>query len=311
MSLELVRQYHANLPETLRTYLREQRGISDAVINLALLGWDGRRITIPVFNHAGVFSFFKLAKAPDDTSDSPKMLAPPGTQAELYGWERLAVTPEEIIICEGEFDRLVLESRGVAAVTSTGGATTFRRSWADAFTEIPRVYLCFDRDRAGRAGAEKVARLIPQARIVDLPEEVGEGGDVTDFLVRLGRSEEDFRRLLALAQPLPTQAAPEQASRSVPPNKFRQEIEELKRDVRIENVASRYLELRPSRARYIARCPFHEDQHPSFTVYPESQSFYCFGCEAYGDVITFLMRIEHLTFPEAMNLLRTFTLPAA
>ena len=156
-----------------------------------------------------------------------------------------------------------------------------------------------------------MARLIPQARMVELPEEVGEGGDVSDFLVRLGRSEEDFRRLLALAQPLPPEALPELESRSVPMNEFRQEIEDLKRGMRIENVAGRYLELCPSGARYVARCPFHEDQHPSFTVYPESQSFYCFGCEAYGDVITLLMRIEHLTFPEAIALLRTLTLPAA
>src|SRR5439155_17078888 len=142
------------------------------------------------------------AKDPEDKSVSPKMLATLGAHAELYGWERFLANPEQIILCEGEFDRLVLESRGFAAVTSTGGALTFRPEWAEAFREIPTIYTCFDNDGAGRAGAERVARLVPQARIVRLPEEVGEGGDVTDFFVRLGRSPEDLVRLLEAAQPL-------------------------------------------------------------------------------------------------------------
>jgi DNA primase len=273
MSLQLVRQYHQNLPEHIRTYLRELRGISDAVIDLAMLGWDGRRITIPIFNHDGVFSFFKLAKAPDDTSDSPKMLAPPGTQAELYGWERLQPTPPEIFICEGEFDRLALENRGLRAVTSTGGAGVFRQEWAKYFKAIPNVYICFDRDAAGQTGARKVARLVPHARVVELPEEVGEGGDVTDFFVRLGRSEEDFRRLLEQAQPLPQEPAPAEMPRRAPINEFRKEIEALKQGTRIENVAARYLELRPSGRGFITKCPFHDDGHPSFVIYPKPKAF--------------------------------------
>jgi DNA primase len=71
------------------------------------------------------------------------------------------------------------------------------------------------------------------------------------------------------------------------------------------------LELRANGRTYIGTCPFHDDQHPSFVVYPDSQSFYCFGCLAYGDVITFLMQIEHLSFPEALDLLRKLALPAA
>jgi DNA primase len=304
MSLDLIRKYHQDLPDHIRTYLRERRGISDAVIDLALLGWDGRRITIPIFNRDGVFSFFKLAKAPDDTSDSPKMLAPPGTQAELYGWERLQPTPPEVIICEGEFDRLMLESRCFRAVTSTGGAGVFRREWAEYFREIPSVYICFDRDAAGKAGARKVARLIPHARVVELPEEVGEGGDITDFFVRLGRTEEDFRRLLEQSQPLPMEIESAPAKPIGPLNEYRREIEALKQGTRIEHIAGRYLELRPSGRGLIAKCSFHDDQHPSFVVYPDSQSFHCFGCQAHGDVIAFLMQVEHLTFREAVELLR-------
>jgi len=302
MSLELVRQYHTNLPEGIRQYLRDVRGISDDAINHHLLGWDGRRITIPIFNRSGLFSFFKLAKDPEDASDTPKMLAPPGSHAELYGWERLAFAPEQIVICEGEFDRLVLESRGLAAVTSTGGAQVFRAEWAEAFKEIPHVYVAFDSDSAGRAGAERVARLIPQARLVSWPAEVGEGGDVTDFLLRLGRTVEDFEQLLATAQTLPPEPPrPEPPTR---PASTITEVQELKSLIRIEEVIGRYVQLRVSGQNFVGCCPLHEDGKPSFVVFPRTQSFYCFGCRAHGDVITFLMRQQGHTFRKAVEVLK-------
>ncbi len=302
MSLELVRQYHTALPERIRRYLVDVRGISDDSINHHLLGWDGRRITIPIFNRDGLFSFFKLAKDPQDTSDSPKMLALPGSHAELYGWERVMVNPERIVICEGEFDRLVLESRGLAAVTSTGGAQVFRAEWAEDFKEIPNVYVAFDNDAAGRAGAERVARLIPQVRLVSWPEEIGEGGDVTDFLVRLGRTVEDFEQLLAVAQTLPPE--PAEPARPVRPMGPNTEIQDLKSRVRIEELIGRHIPLRPSGQNYTASCPFHEDTKPSFVVFSQTQSFYCFGCQAHGDVITFLMRQEGLGFRGAVEALK-------
>src|SRR5438132_9939341 len=164
--LELAREYHRNLPTHVREYLQQARGISSEIVDLHLLGWNGTRITIPIFDRAGQFAFFKLAKGPNDQTDSPKMLASRGAHAELYGWERVLASPEQIIICEGEFDRLALESHGFAAVTSTGGALTFRPEWTEALREIPSIYVCYDNDAAGRAGAERVARMIPHARLV-------------------------------------------------------------------------------------------------------------------------------------------------
>src|SRR5207244_2640258 len=111
---ELAREYHRNLPAHVREYLQQARGISPEVIDRHLLGWNGSRITIPILNRAVQFIFFKLAKGPNDQTDSPKMLGTPGARAELYGWERVLDNPEQIIICEGEFDRLVLESLGFA-----------------------------------------------------------------------------------------------------------------------------------------------------------------------------------------------------
>jgi CHC2 zinc finger/Toprim-like len=306
-TLALAEEYHRNLPQPIRDYLREQRGISDPVIDLRLLGWNGSRITIPIFDQSGSFAFFKLAKDPEDNTDGLKMLTSPGGHAELYGWERVLANPEQIVICEGEFDRLVLESRGFGAVTSTGGALTFRPEWAEAFREIPNVYICFDNDDAGRAGAERVARLIPNAKILRLPEEVGEGGDVTDFFVRLGRSREEFIHLLDAAQSLP-----EKESTAQPSSQYSrivsimdEEVDRLKSLVAIEEFVARYVPLRRTGQKYfIGRCPFHLDRNPSLVVYPQTQSFHCFGCREHGDVITFVMRKERLTFPEALRALR-------
>jgi DNA primase len=304
--LELAREYHRNLPPHVREYLEHARGISREVVELHLLGWNGSRITIPIFDSAGEFAFFKLAKGPNDHTDSPKMLATPGARAELYGWEHVMSRPEQIIICEGEFDRLVLESQGFAAVTSTGGALTFRPEWAESFREIPTIYMCFDNDAAGRAGADRGARLIPYARLVRLPEEVGDSGDVTDFFIRLGRSREDFVGLLEAAQRLPEKQRTKEPVpvRSQAHTSANDEVDRLKSSIAIENLIARYVELYTSGQNYRARCPFHEDRNPSFVVYPQTQSFYCFGCREHGDVLTFLMRQERLTFPEALQVLR-------
>ena len=106
-------EYHRNLPERIRDYLRHARGIADEVIDLHFLGWNGQRISIPIADRYGQVVAFKFAKDPADTTNSPKMLATPGARAELYGWERVLAKPTQIIICEGEFDRLVLESQGL------------------------------------------------------------------------------------------------------------------------------------------------------------------------------------------------------
>jgi DNA primase len=296
--------FHQHLPQRLWKYLNA-RGIPDALIRTHLLGWNGERITIPITDREGMVVFFKLAKDPADMTGRPKMLFTPGARAELYGWERVLAKPNQLIICEGEFDRLVLEAQGFDAVTSTAGATTFRPEWAEAFAGIPHVYLCFDHDAAGQAGAERVARMIPQARIVRWPEEIGEGGDVTDFFVRLRRSREEFLHLLEANQLLPREEKPEtvKAPRG---GTTRDQIEDLKSRTSIEKLVGSYVELRPSGRRFLARCPFHEDRRPSFVVFPETQSFYCFGCREHGDALSFLTRVENLSFGEAMKVLRRY-----
>jgi CHC2 zinc finger/Toprim-like len=304
----LAAQYHRALPNRIREYLRG-RGIPGEIINRRFLGWSGVRITIPVFNRKGICASFRFAKDPADTSDAPKMVSTRGSSVELYGWDVLRLRPKRVIICEGEFDRLVLEANGFDAVTSTGGAGTFRRECAREFEAIPEVNICFDRDDAGRAGALRVARMIPHAKIVELPTEVGEGGDVTDFFARLGKSHDDFLALLTNAKPVPAPEEPARLPRQKPNGditKLREEAERLKREVPIADVVEYYVELRCAGKTCTGRCPFHHDRKPSFTIYPGQGTFHCFGCGAHGDALTFLQKVEGWSFRQALRMLPHF-----
>ena len=68
-------------------------------------------------------------------------------------------------------------------------------------------------------------------------------------------------------------------------------------------VASAGVELSPSGRRLAGRCPFHRDRDPSFVVYPETASWFCYGCHAGGDVIDFVARIRGTSFRETAALL--------
>ncbi len=80
-------------------------------------------------------------------------------------------------------------------------------------------------------------------------------------------------------------------------------IEELKMRSDIEDVIGSYVQLKKRGRISVGLCPFHSEKTGSFTVYPESQSFYCFGCGAGGDVIGFIRRIENLEYVEAIKFL--------
>ena len=71
----------------------------------------------------------------------------------------------------------------------------------------------------------------------------------------------------------------------------------------IESVASSYVNLKRRGRTLVGLCPFHGEKTPSFTVYPETASFYCFGCGAGGDVITFIKKIENLDYMDAVRFL--------
>lgn len=83
----------------------------------------------------------------------------------------------------------------------------------------------------------------------------------------------------------------------------REYIDEVVRRSDITEVVSSYVHLRHRGRTHTGLCPFHSEKTPSFVVYPETQSFYCFGCGAGGDVITFVRKINNLDYVEAVKML--------
>ena len=80
-------------------------------------------------------------------------------------------------------------------------------------------------------------------------------------------------------------------------------VQQLKAQIDIVRVVQDYVRLTKRGQRYVGLCPFHNEKNPSFTVTPALQFFYCHGCHAGGDVLSFVMQMEHLSFFEARNLL--------
>ncbi len=80
-------------------------------------------------------------------------------------------------------------------------------------------------------------------------------------------------------------------------------IQEIKYRNEIEATISQYVNLKRRGKNLVGLCPFHSEKTPSFTVYPESGSFYCFGCGAGGDVFTFTGLLENLDYIESVKLL--------
>lgn len=82
-------------------------------------------------------------------------------------------------------------------------------------------------------------------------------------------------------------------------------LKEVIRDaVDIVEIASRYLNIKRTGRSYQALCPFHTEKTPSFSLDPERQTYYCFGCGSKGDVFSLLMKMEGITFPEAISKLK-------
>ena len=80
-------------------------------------------------------------------------------------------------------------------------------------------------------------------------------------------------------------------------------IEEVRTRNDIVDIVSQYVNLKKKGANYFGLCPFHNEKSPSFSVSPGKQMYYCFGCGAGGNVITFVMEYENYTFVEAVKML--------
>lgn len=205
------------------------RGISDAVILANGISWNGTHIVIPVKDVNGTVLFNKYRRDPFGPTDQPKYKYEAGTTAQLFNAHKLGER-NTVIICEGEMDALRLESAGYLAVTSTGGAGTFREEWLSLLAG-KELYICYDNDEAGLKGAIKLLTKIP-ARLILIPR-AESVKDVTDYL-KIGGN---FPMLLEEAEAFPILSDPLPeftgiGDREAHIRKYRQAIDALARHVR-------------------------------------------------------------------------------
>lgn len=210
-------------------YLTQERGLSAISVQNSELGWVQRWkqqrecFAIPIRNAAGELVAVRFHRPGGD----PKYWGIKGrNQARLYPLSALAAHHKEVVLTEGVFDALCVKDRGFNAVCHTGSVSTWNSEWNRLFANKV-VYICFDRDKAGVAGAEKVAKQLAnfakEVRVVELPYPVTEKGgkDLTDFLAKEGKANHELDALLEAAEVREPDEAAEAGEQNDKPRTFR------------------------------------------------------------------------------------------
>lgn len=286
------------------------RGINDQAIKSAGLYWDNarRRIAIPITRDDGtVFNKYRRDPA---TKEGDKFVSDKGGSATLYGWQN-AKDADIIVVCEGEMDALRIIGDGTAAVSTTGGANTWKREWSERFSG-KTVLIWYDEDDAGISGGDKAAQAIAAhtTKCYRVRHDPAQGKDITDFLTSTGQKftlkmvRDDKRLHISKAVPPPPSVPP-------PPRK-RREIDPANKLIR-EDIMARVdmLDLvarncRPPRrvgSSWVTSCPFHDGGRPSLNVWPDTRRWWCFHCAEGGTCFDWVMRLEGVDFVGAMHLL--------
>jgi len=298
-----------NFPH-IKKYLND-RLITDELIKDFELGYGefyGRRwITIPVKDINGEYALIKLRRDPQDNTNPNKFkFYPMGGSGTLYGSECF-LSGETIALTEGEMDRILLMSRGVPTATSTVGATGFKKDWICAFKNIKKVYLCFDRDEAGDKGAERVGQMIleewPDIKVFkcELPEIVGEHGDITDYLMKTDGNIDKL--LYEMSYPIIAKEKKEKKYKEyINANSGNGEITKENIEMARNANCKDYVKVvRESVGTAWSICPFHNEKTSSFCCYEGERGFFCYGCGKGGDAIDLVRELYQINFVEAVK----------
>lgn len=195
--------YHETMPNDIREYLQTERIITEDDIDSYQLGYMEQRgkkwITIPITDRTGSVLFLKLRQDPFNAAEGQPKYMSTGGEAGIFNAKILSEKPDALIICEGELDCLVLRGLGVPAICSTAGAATFKDEWIAQLDFVRDFYVLMDNDEAGSKGADSLIEKLASAHSdssimrVTLPPDVGEHGDVTDFVKKqLGQPDDIF-----------------------------------------------------------------------------------------------------------------------
>ncbi len=216
IDIKVVEENHKTLLErydSFKDYLEGKRGYSTETVKQFQLGWGNRSVLIPIFDEKGNCVNFKHKPDPTHPNPAKGMYSIAGRgRNRLFniGVFSAEQKPQEIIICEGEWDCMKLAQEGYTAVSATVGTGNFKPEWIPLFQGVGKIFICQDNDAngAGQKGARRIAKMFADQKIatyiVNLPNPrtgLEDKVDVTDFFVRLGKTKEHFDLLLQTAQP--------------------------------------------------------------------------------------------------------------
>ena len=194
---------------TIKKLIQEKCGWTDESLTKYQVGWDAdsQRITIPIYDEYGTLVNIRLYKW-DAKKSQDKMVSYAAKdeqgnthlygEARIFGIEDLYNDEKYIIWCAGEKDRIQLKQQGFNCCTVTSGEGIFRAEWVPLFKN-KEVFICLDADETGRNASLSIAEKlykVAKIRIVELPAEVGDKGDVSDYFVTLGHSPTEYQQLL-------------------------------------------------------------------------------------------------------------------
>lgn len=187
-----------NIPERLQ-WLQDKRGLKRETLDRFQIGFDLRsqRYTIPIRDMDG--RCVNIRKYSPESHGTSKMIS----FKAGYGSARLFpvanLENDIVLLTEGEMDCILANQLGYNAVTTTGGANTWKSHWNPLF-EGKTVYICYDIDAAGKMGAEAIAKALYKIaagiKVIKLPITDPPDGDITDYFVSLGHAREDFDALI-------------------------------------------------------------------------------------------------------------------
>lgn len=200
--------YHTNLMKQtgpIRKVLSERRGYNDATLKRFQIGWDGDRITIPIYDEFNRLVNIRRYKW-NSVDDKLKVInfedefGNTYGEVRLYGIENLIDDDIlDIVYCEGETDRIIAEQLGFATVCPTSGAGTWAPEWTKYFKRKRRVYIVQDNDSAGERATKKLCDKlfsVVDTRFITWPEDFPLKGDITDFFIKFKQTKEAFQHML-------------------------------------------------------------------------------------------------------------------
>lgn len=187
-----------------RDILRDKRGLTDETLKKFIIGWDGDRVTIPIYDEFGELVNIRRYKW-NSYEDASKMINYEDQIGNTFGEDRIYgiehlydPTCDTIVWCEGEWDRLIAEQNGFSACTTTAGAHNFRVEWYKQIRTKKRIYICYDNDEPGRLATNTMIdnlRNSLEIYAVQWPKDWREKGDVTDIFIKDGYTVEQFMEL--------------------------------------------------------------------------------------------------------------------